>query len=66
MKANEEFLPWVDLQESLRVLDMSLNLNDVNDIRTMLERLVAGYVPSEEIVDWIHMEQRVDVFQNVG
>jgi FlaA1/EpsC-like NDP-sugar epimerase len=66
MKANEEFLPWVDLQESLRVLDMSLNQNDVNDIRTMLERLVAGYVPSEEIVDWIHMEQRVDVFQNVG
>jgi FlaA1/EpsC-like NDP-sugar epimerase len=57
MKANEEFIPWADLEGKLHALEMALNANDVGVIRLMMEKLVSGYTPSGEIVDWVHLEQ---------
>ncbi len=57
MKAHEEFIPWVELEGRLRSLEMALNVNDVGVIRLMMEKLVSGYTPSDEIVDWVYMEQ---------
>jgi len=57
MKAHEEFIPWSELEDKLKALEMALNVNDVGVIRLMMEKLVTGYTPSNEIVDWIHLEQ---------
>jgi FlaA1/EpsC-like NDP-sugar epimerase len=58
MKAHEEFLPWTQLEDDLRTLEMLLNVNDVGAIRTMMKTLVPGYMPIANIVDWIYIEER--------
>ena len=60
MKAHEEFVPWAELEGKLKSLEMALNVNDVGVIRLMMEKLVAGYTPSDEIVDWVHLEQEAE------
>lgn len=57
LKAREEFMPWEDLERRLHALKEALNANDVGLIRSMMERIVVGYTPSEEIVDWVYLEQ---------
>lgn len=59
-KAHEEFIPWSDLETKLNALEMALNVNDVGAIRLMMERLVTGYTPSDEIVDWVYLEQEAE------
>jgi FlaA1/EpsC-like NDP-sugar epimerase len=60
MKAHEEFIPWTDLEAKIQALEMALNVNDVGVIRLMMEKLVAGYTPSDEIVDWVYLEQEAE------
>ena len=60
MKAHETYIPWSELEDKLKTLEMSLNINDVSVTRLMMEKLVAGYKPSDEIVDWIYLEQEVE------
>lgn len=57
MKAHEEFIPWAELAGKLDALEMALNINDVGVIRLMMQQLVAGYTPSDEIVDWVYLAQ---------
>jgi len=58
MKAQEEFIPWAEFKAKLDVLEIALNANDVGQIRLMLQQLVAGYLPSDEVVDWVYLEQK--------
>ena len=60
MKAQEEFLPWVRLQEKLAALDMALSANDVVLIKAILADVVQGYQPAAEVVDWVHLAQERD------
>lgn len=60
MKAHEEFIPWQDLEPRLNALEMALNVNDVGVIRLMMQQLVAGYTPNDDIVDWVHMEHEAE------
>jgi FlaA1/EpsC-like NDP-sugar epimerase len=60
MKAHEEFIPWTELEAKLNALEMALNVNDVGVIRLMMEKLVTGYTPSDEIVDWVYLEQEAE------
>ncbi|MEK0435535.1 MAG: hypothetical protein RL369_1584, partial [Pseudomonadota bacterium] len=60
MRAHEEFIPWAELEGNLKSLEMALNVNDVGVIRLMMEQLVAGYTPSDEIVDWVYLEQAAE------
>lgn len=60
MKAHEEFIPWAELEDKLNALEMALNVNDVGVIRLMMAKLVSGYTPSEEIVDWVYLEQEAE------
>ena len=60
MKAHEEHIAWVELEQKLRSLEMVLNLNDVAVIRLMMQQLVPGYTPDDEIVDWVYMEQEAE------
>ena len=60
MKAHEEFIPWSELEDKLKALEMALNVNDVGVIRLMMGKLVNGYKPSDEIVDWVYLEQEAE------
>lgn len=57
MKAHEEFIPWAEFEAKLTALEMALNVNDVGVIRLMMQQLVTGYTPSDDIVDWVYLEQ---------
>jgi len=57
MKAHEAFIPWVELEAKLNALEMAVNVNDVGVIRLMMQQLVAGYTPSDDIVDWVYLEK---------
>jgi FlaA1/EpsC-like NDP-sugar epimerase len=57
MKAHEEFIPWAEFEAKLQSLELALNANDVPVIRLMMQQLVSGYQPSDEIVDWVYLEQ---------
>jgi FlaA1/EpsC-like NDP-sugar epimerase len=57
MKAHEEFIPWADIENKLNALQMALNANDVGVIRQMMQQLISGYTPNDEIVDWVYLER---------
>jgi hypothetical protein len=61
MKAREDCLPWSELEQKLKSLQMALDVNDVGVVLAMLQQLVSGYQPSGEIVDWVHLEQEADI-----
>ena len=52
MKAHEEFLSWGDLQQELEKLNVALDTCDAQLIRAMLKKLVPGYQPNGDAVDW--------------
>ena len=60
MRAQEEFISWSEFEHKLKSLEIALNVNDVGVIRLMLQQLVAGYLPSDAIMDWIYLEQEAD------
>ncbi len=60
MKAHEEFIPWEELASKLNALQMVLNVNDVGVIRLMMQQLISGYTPNDEIVDWVYLEQEAE------
>jgi FlaA1/EpsC-like NDP-sugar epimerase len=57
LKAHEKFIPWDQLLGQLHSLNLALSVNDVPVIRSLLQQLVNGYQPSDEVVDWVHLEQ---------
>ena len=57
LKSQESFLPWEQLHGQLHSLNLALSVNDVPLIRSFLQKLVTGYQPSDEVVDWVHLEQ---------
>src|SRR5690606_32352556 len=59
MRANEENLPWNELCQVLEELMAAVQEADFQRVRTLLRETVDGYVPSGEIVDWLH-QRRVD------
>jgi FlaA1/EpsC-like NDP-sugar epimerase len=60
MKAHEDFIPWSELEAKLDALAVALSVNDVGVIRLMMQQLVAGYTPSDDIVDWVYLEQEAE------
>jgi hypothetical protein len=46
-------LPWPALEMQLERLQHALTTQDIEQIRLLLSELVSGYVPSEQIVDWV-------------
>jgi FlaA1/EpsC-like NDP-sugar epimerase len=58
LRAQEKFMPWEQLHGKLDSLNLALSVNDVPLIRSFLQKLVTGYQPSDEVVDWVHLEQK--------
>lgn len=61
LKAHEEFIPWAEFEARINALEVALNANDVGVIRLMMQQLVAGYTPSDDIVDWVYLEQASEI-----
>jgi FlaA1/EpsC-like NDP-sugar epimerase len=55
MKAHEDLLPWDALQPQLDALQACLFCNDVPGMRALLQTLVPGYTPADEVVDWVSL-----------
>ena len=64
LKAHEKFIPWEQLQGQLNSLNLALSVNDVPVIRSFLQQLVTGYQPTDEVVDWVHLEQERQALNN--
>jgi len=58
MKARESYIGWAELRPSLSRLERVTRENDVDQVREILRQLVAGYLPADEIVDWITVIRR--------
>jgi FlaA1/EpsC-like NDP-sugar epimerase len=56
MKADEEFLPWEELQDRLDSLQLATRANNVPIVREILQQLVPGYQPNGDVVDWVYLE----------
>ena len=57
MRAREEAVPWDQMTTRMAAMEVALVANNVVQIRKILQELVSGYRPAEEIVDWVHLEQ---------
>ncbi len=53
MKAQETFKSWAELEKELTILQESLSGGEAQTIYHQLKRLVTGFAPDAEIVDWI-------------
>jgi len=64
MKAHESFLPLDELHGKLNALELAMSANDVPMLRGFLQQLVAGYNPSGDVVDWVHLAQEREAAEN--
>ena len=58
LKAHEQHLDWLQLEQKLNALSLAMSDNDILSIRTILQQTVNGYEPSSDVVDWVHMAQK--------
>lgn len=56
-RAQDPFILWDQLESDLNTLKILLSYNNVDVIIAMLQKLVTGYQPSSEVVDWIFTER---------
>jgi FlaA1/EpsC-like NDP-sugar epimerase len=60
MRAQEQFLPWAELEAKLNTLEIAVGVNDVPSIKALLTELVTGYQSTGGVVDWVHLAQMRD------
>jgi FlaA1/EpsC-like NDP-sugar epimerase len=53
LKARENYLSWDEVQPWLAELERATQSNNVMAVRSVLQKLVSGYLPTDEIVDWV-------------
>ena len=53
LRAREARLPWGQLCEALRRLEVAVQRVDIECVRNILLGCVDGYVPDEKVVDWL-------------
>jgi FlaA1/EpsC-like NDP-sugar epimerase len=59
MKAHEDYLPWPVLEERLNELKHAMQHCDHLEMRRIMQDLVYGYSPNEQIVDWVYVEKEI-------
>lgn len=60
MCANEDMLSWSELKQKLDQLLEAVGKDDYPRVRQLLRETVNGYSPEGEIVDWIHLQHRIE------
>lgn len=61
MRADEDFLPWAELEVILQQLMTAARDGDCDLIRQILRKTVDGYVPQGELVDWVYQQKKLAV-----
>ncbi|MGM7280389.1 nucleoside-diphosphate sugar epimerase/dehydratase [Pseudomonas guariconensis] len=61
MSASEDFIEWEQFKDSLSLLMDAVNSEDFSRVRQVLRKLVSGYSPEGEIVDWTYQQRRQDL-----
>ena len=59
MRANEAHLSWSEFRDVLAELVAAVKGDDFQRVRQILRATVDGYVPEDEIVDWIHQQRQI-------
>ena len=57
MKAHEEYLAWSALKPALDALDQAMRDSDPLRARQQLQKLVTGFTPVSDLVDWVYLAQ---------
>ncbi len=57
MKATETMIPMKVLNAKLTALSKAMDLGDMVAVRAQLLDLVPEYAPSDDVVDWVHLER---------
>ena len=57
IKAHEEFIEWKYLESYLDALRLTIERNDIEGMQLILQKIVKGYRPHEEVMDWVDMER---------
>lgn len=57
MRANEQMLPWSQIEILLQDISLAINTKDYFKIRLLLQENVSGYQPQCGIVDYIYIAQ---------
>jgi len=57
MKAHEPCPPWAELMQEFDRIVALLEGNDVAGLKQALQKLLSGYRPHAEVVDWVHLER---------
>lgn len=57
MKAHEAFLAIDELEPLLDQLAQAVYANDVNGVRSILQKAVPGYQPDSQVADWIYCKK---------
>lgn len=60
MSAHEDHLTWDSLKIILGELLVAVEQDDYARVRQLLRDTVSGYVPNDEIVDWIYLQRRLE------
>ncbi len=58
MKATEDYLPMKVLKGKLAQLLEAMDAGDMAAVRASLINLVPEYAPTDDLVDWVHLEQQ--------
>ena len=56
IKVNECYLTWIDLESRLEELGKALAQGDLEKMILLLQELVTGYQPDDNIVDWTYLQ----------
>ena len=57
IKAHEEFIEWKYLETYLDALRLTIESNDIEGMQLILQKIVKGYRPHKEVMDWVDMER---------
>ncbi|KPM60269.1 hypothetical protein HB13667_22865 [Pseudomonas putida] len=60
MRAQEDYLSWDIMKQRLTTLLTAIETDDYVSIRQILRETVAGYTPQGEIVDFMHLQRRLE------
>lgn len=61
MRAEEDYLPWPQMQQVLERLDLAIRRFDCPDVRRILLESVTGYAPAGDIVDLVWTEEEAEL-----
>lgn len=56
-RAQDPFIPWEELKKDIDMLCTLADQNNIDVILCIMKKLVAGYKPNANIVDWVYVEQ---------